>query len=407
MIRNISIRYKFTAIAVATTAIILILASLAFVALEINNYRRALAQELTAIAQITASNMTAAIVFDDRAAAHETLTALSARPNIESAAIFTPDGRLFARHTPGDTHGDQYQYPQIHTAGELKATNLGDAKHYCCSCRTRIADCRFWRDVTADMREKGIEYSVAKAGTSLRDIPGRYTQRLLRPLHRGEQMELLRDSLLLLSKSWRQAYLNWEKRNYELISSLSRVAGTPFIVDSSKIAIRLKYLNRLSNLDVKVIRVIRDGRAVALTYMDPSIFADAKDPALRGGGTGVSTDRKLTMTEAATEWKRSNEEADAVIATLAENDCLSVTYEALCADTGETLSKIHTFLGLDDYDGHEKFREYEHHVVGNGMRFDNDSKVVLDERWRSVLGTTDLEAFDRVAGSKNKAYGYH
>jgi signal transduction histidine kinase len=116
MIRNISIRYKFTAIAVATTAIILILASLAFVALEINNYRRALAQELTAIAQITASNMTAAIVFDDQAAAHETLTALSARPNIESAAIFTPDGRLFARHTPGDTHGDQYQYPSTATS---------------------------------------------------------------------------------------------------------------------------------------------------------------------------------------------------------------------------------------------------------------------------------------------------
>ncbi len=102
MIRNLSVRYKFTAIAVATTAIILILASLAFVALEINNYRRSLAQELTAIAQITSSNLTAAIIFDDRAAAQETLAALGARPNIESAAIYTPDGRLFARHSPGE-----------------------------------------------------------------------------------------------------------------------------------------------------------------------------------------------------------------------------------------------------------------------------------------------------------------
>jgi len=106
MIQNFSVRHKFTAVAVTTTTIVLLLASVVFVALEINNYRHALVQELTAIAQITASNSTAAITFDDRAAAHETLAALGARPNIETAAIFTGDGRLFAHHSAGDTHDD-------------------------------------------------------------------------------------------------------------------------------------------------------------------------------------------------------------------------------------------------------------------------------------------------------------
>ncbi|NNE85882.1 MAG: hypothetical protein HKN28_18110 [Alphaproteobacteria bacterium] len=99
MIRNLSVRHKVTAITVMTTTIVLALASLLFVGLEINNYRRALVQELTAIAQISASNSTAAIIFDDKAAAEETLAALDARPNIETAAIFTPDGRLFAGQT--------------------------------------------------------------------------------------------------------------------------------------------------------------------------------------------------------------------------------------------------------------------------------------------------------------------
>ncbi|NKB47830.1 MAG: HAMP domain-containing protein [Alphaproteobacteria bacterium] len=108
MIRNLSVRHKVTAIAVMTTTMVLALASVLFVALEINNYRRALVQELTAIAQISASNSTAAIVFDDQTAAHETLAALGARPNIEAAAIFTPDGSLFARQTDGavDARGD-------------------------------------------------------------------------------------------------------------------------------------------------------------------------------------------------------------------------------------------------------------------------------------------------------------
>jgi signal transduction histidine kinase len=99
MIRNLSVRHKVTAITVMTTTIVLALASLLFVGLEINNYRRALVQELTAIAQISASNSTAAIIFDDKAAAEETLAALDARPNIETAAIFTPDGQLFAGQT--------------------------------------------------------------------------------------------------------------------------------------------------------------------------------------------------------------------------------------------------------------------------------------------------------------------
>jgi len=62
-----------------------------------------------------------------------------------------------------------------------------------------------------------------------------------------------------------------------------------------------------------VIRLIRDGRAVALTYMDPAGFADAKDPSLRAGGMGGDRRReKLTMAQAAREWRRSNEEAEHV-----------------------------------------------------------------------------------------------
>lgn len=115
MIRNLSVRHKVTAITVMTTTVVLALASLLFVGLEINNYRRALVQELTAIAQISASNSTAAIIFDDKAAAHETLTALSVRPNIESAAIFTPDRRPFANHAAGDSHDGADMIPAYPT----------------------------------------------------------------------------------------------------------------------------------------------------------------------------------------------------------------------------------------------------------------------------------------------------
>jgi hypothetical protein len=44
------------------------------------------------------------------------------------------------------------------------------------------------------------------------------------------------------------------------------------LVDSSKVGIRLKYLLRIPEIDIRVIRVIRDGRAVALTYTDRPVL---------------------------------------------------------------------------------------------------------------------------------------
>jgi signal transduction histidine kinase len=110
---------------VITTAIVILLASALFVALEINNYRRALVQELTAIAQITSSNSTAAILFDDWTAAEETLGALGARPNIQSASLYTADGKQFARF--GESV-EQIEWGQVLEA-DRAAKHTVDAKH--------------------------------------------------------------------------------------------------------------------------------------------------------------------------------------------------------------------------------------------------------------------------------------
>ncbi|NKB50004.1 MAG: HAMP domain-containing protein [Alphaproteobacteria bacterium] len=115
MLANLPVRYKVTAIAVMTSTIVLVLASALFVALEVNNYRRALVQELTAIAQITSSNSTAAILFNDGPAARETLGALDARPNIQSASLYTLNGGQFARFGEPAGQFDRHRNPAAET----------------------------------------------------------------------------------------------------------------------------------------------------------------------------------------------------------------------------------------------------------------------------------------------------
>lgn len=298
-------------------------------------------------------------------------------------------------------------HPEVCTVGELKWTSMGDVTRYRCSCGELIQSCPFWRAVSARMAERGFDFEIGQARTDLRAVATPYEQRLLRPLHRGRLAEAARDAALLASPGWRQRLRAHQQRNLALAEIVLELSGKQVIVDSSKIGMRLKYLRRIKDLDVKVVRVIRDGRAVALTYTDPAQFADARDPRLKGGGTGASRDhQRLSMEAAAREWRRSNEEAEAVLAQLDPSRWIQVHYEQLCADPEGTLKKVFALIGVNPAAARLDFRNTQHHVVGNGMRLDTQSEIKVDERWREALAASDLHTFATVAGSLNRRLGY-
>jgi hypothetical protein len=258
------------------------------------------------------------------------------------------------------------------------------------------------------MAERGFpEFDITQAGTSIFETRNRYLQRLLTPLHRGILLEAIRDAALLLSPAWREHLAKTNERNLALIESLLAVTGADLIVDSSKLALRLKYLLRIALLEVKVVRVIRDGRAVSLTYMDDWNFADAASPEMRGGGAGVRRPppRRL-MAEAAHEWKRSNQAADCLLARLPKSQWMTMQYEELCARPKATLQRLADFLGLNPDKIVLDYRSREQHVIGNGMRMDSSSEIRLDERWRKHLSQEDLAVFNDIAGNLNRKYGY-
>ncbi len=107
---NISLKKKITVLILATSCIVLFLSSSIFVGSQVLTYKRQTVGELSAVAEIIANNVTAAVVFDDPASAEETLSALRARPAIATARIYLDDGTLFAEYRasrfqeePGDT----------------------------------------------------------------------------------------------------------------------------------------------------------------------------------------------------------------------------------------------------------------------------------------------------------------
>ncbi len=95
------IAWRLTRANMLATSAALLIAGGALVTYDFFNFRQTVARHLGIQAQIIGSNSLSALLFDDPAAAAQTLAALSASPNVVAGAIFTPDGRLFAAYPAG------------------------------------------------------------------------------------------------------------------------------------------------------------------------------------------------------------------------------------------------------------------------------------------------------------------
>ncbi|MBN1972661.1 MAG: sulfotransferase [Sedimentisphaerales bacterium] len=300
-------------------------------------------------------------------------------------------------------------HPDIVTTGELKLSSkaIGDINRYRCSCGQLINQCTFWQKIKEGMGRRGYDFDIANAGMDFNSVDSKYVHWLLGPLNRGVLLEALRDCALKISPKWRKHLPDIQKRNAALISTILETAGAKVVADSSKTDLRLKFLLRNPELDIKVIHLIRDGRGVALTYMNPVEFADAKTPDLRAGGMGGNRDNeRLTIAQAANQWKRSNEAALNVIRRVDKSRKIEIHYEQLCRDTENTFVRLFQFIGLDSDTREREFRAAANHVIGNGMRLDKTSEINLDERWRSALTKDELQVFNQIAGALNRRFGY-
>lgn len=293
-------------------------------------------------------------------------------------------------------------HPDTCSVGELKATSLGNVDQYPCSCGTLLKRCVFWKEVSRRMEQRGISFSMTDARTDYRTGGTWYTRRLLKPLCRGPALELVRDAALSLSPDWRRRLPQLNRRNTALIESVCEITGARMIIDSSKAALRLKYLLQIPELDIRVVRLVRDGRAVALTYMDPLGYASTE----KRRANGVPREQRMTMRTAAYRWRRSNEEAEFVLAQVKPERWIDLRYEEYCKNPKAEMRKVFGYLDLDPAGVNDDFRAGEHHVIGNDMRKDTTSTITLDNRWRDALTLQDLRDFDSVAGRMNRGYGY-
>jgi hypothetical protein len=278
------------------------------------------------------------------------------------------------------------------TMGEMRVPALQNPDTYRCSCGELIRKCGFWSEVSQRMEKKGIAgFTIINPGLSIHDTDSRYVTRVLNAMPRGPVLEGVRSVALSLSPTWSTHLREVHARNTALAEVFQEMSGAKVVVDSSKLALHLKFLLKSDRLKIKALNLIRDGRAVVTSML----------------GHGFQrASRAETIAGAAMEWKRTNEASECILDTMPASQSMNIQYEELCRQPEATLRSISKFLGMDTQQINLDFRSKTQHVLGNDMRLKSGSDIRLDERWRTTLTPEDLAVFDEVAGEMNRKYGY-
>lgn len=249
---------------------------------------------------------------------------------------------------------------------------LGVLGHRLCSCGAAFDDCLFWQAVG---RQSG---GVLTPTTAERVV--RYTDKILpaRSLWR-----------LLLSRTrgqlWQDAPTGLPDIVENLYRALADTSGRDVIIDSSKLPTYLFLLAQIPAIEVRVVHLVRDPRAVAHSWSRPVV----SDP------DGRTTMSRFDTARASLLWLAFNAMTERVVSEL-ELPHIRVRYEDFVRDTEGVLAKVKRFgWGPEDSmrpiensscSGQQMTLPPVHIVSGNPMRFQHGSlRLEEDRAWRAEM----------------------
>jgi sulfotransferase family protein len=281
-------------------------------------------------------------------------------------------------------------HPQIATIGELGIAphakeEFGRPEEYFCSCRTPVRECGFWQRVSREMAERGHAFDIWDADLDFRVRDSGIADLLLRAVQRGPVLETARSAGIRLVPSARRQHDRIAARISSLAEVITRIKGSDVFLDSSKRPERATLMQRSGGFDLRVIHLVRDGRAVSWSSMKHL---------------------KIGPEEAARSWLADNQGSEHARRYFPADRWMSLRYEDLCADPDGTLRRIHAFAGLPSRNSFHNFRAVDHHIIGNQMRLSSTSEIRLDESWKTALALEQMTLIDRLVAPLNRRYGY-
>jgi hypothetical protein len=281
-------------------------------------------------------------------------------------------------------------HQRIASVGEIANTNrsdLGDPENYQCSCGKLLKECAFWKKVFIEMKKSYKDFSYNNFNLRLALKDAGFISRLQFFNLRYNFISDFRDYIYSKIPKYRTKVYSTLKRNIDLAEAILFVTGKDIFFDSSKNALRIKFLRQHLSCEFKVIHLIKDGRGV---------FDSCKRYRPHW------SDRNAIML-----WKKANNYIERALSYVEKANRYRLLYKNLVNNPEYELNKLCEFIGVEYTPNCLDFRDSDHHIIGNSkMRLGINNKIYNDEKWRESLSTEQIRLFERLSGRMNRRYGY-
>lgn len=278
-------------------------------------------------------------------------------------------------------------HPLISTVGEI--AGYTHYSNYKCSCGFTFYECPFWQQVLKEMSREGFSFDLSDFGINISPyLYGKpYFYRLYHHVFYNQQLEFLKNRFFeIFFPSFYRDLILRVKKNFILANVISQIQKKPIFFDSTKDHFRLKLLKQISSVPVKVIHLVRDGKAVVGSMIKREGYSPHK---------AINT------------WIKKNETIERLKKNyFSESDWFFLRYEDLCNNTSLILSDLSNFLGVDSSFNLSSFDKSKFHVIGNTMRLSFDGTIRKPSVPSLETEVENLFVLNKRAMSLYRKYGY-
>lgn len=277
-------------------------------------------------------------------------------------------------------------HPRIVSVGETafkrRVQRQGRA-NLTCTCGAPYQDCPFWQQVFQGVTDAGFRMNPWEWSNDFR-YKSRFAHRLLGRYRARPAQRLLQQVVMTLIPGHAARMERVRRVNVEFIRTVLRVGNGDVFFDASKRAMRLYQMLQTPELDVKVVKLVRDVRGYV---------ASAKK-------------RGEPLEDAARAWRFDRESLEAVTLGMAPDRVMVLRYEDACSDPRTWLRRLYAFCDVEPIEPPKSVVSRDHHVLGNNMRRDETIRIRLDESWRERLTREEQAQALAIAGPFHQRFGY-
>lgn len=277
-------------------------------------------------------------------------------------------------------------HPEISTIGERrkfynKVINSHlyqhhKAKH--CSCGEKFIECNYLNEIKEELLPVLDQKDLKTNATELKIIDNKYVNKLAYEFHKIHLFNNLPD----IVHPFNSVIESHKKVNENLVKIVLKKDGSSAFLDSSKIINHALYLSQIEDFDFHVLWLVRDPRAQINSAMKY---------------------HKWDIKKATSSWIKEMKNNQQVINKLNLKAHI-LSYSKLCNDTRQQMEGILNFVGLDSTAFSLAFKDQEHHIMGNHMRFSKDQEIKERNEW---VNTFTKEQIDYISKATEQYAEYY